>query len=126
MLVQAIRKAEAFQGTLPPMPIDPNWIVAGKPEARGTVLVQSEDCTLSTGLWECTAGDFRWTFGWDEFVYILEGEVTIRDPSGQAITLQRGDIAHFPLGMTTQWHVPKYVRKVFTLRTPQPWHLAPS
>jgi uncharacterized cupin superfamily protein len=84
------------------------------------VLVQSADKLISSGLWECTAGEFRWTFGWDEFVYILEGEVTIREEGGATHTLRPGDFAHFPLGLTTHWHVPKYVKKVFTLRTPEP------
>ena len=54
---------------------------------------------------------------------ILEGEVTIREEGGATHTLQVGDIAHFPRGLTTHWHVPKFVRKFFTLRTPEPFNL---
>ena len=64
----AIHAVRAYKGELPPMPIEPSWIVAGTPTARGTVLVQSADKRVSSGLWECTAGQFQWTFGWDEFV----------------------------------------------------------
>lgn len=120
MTTLAIHTVPAFRGELPPMPIEPTWIESGSPVARGKILVQSADLCLSSGLWECTAGDFRWTFGWDEFVHILEGEVTIREEGGETRTLRAGDIAHFPLGLTTHWHVPRYVKKVFTLRTPQP------
>jgi len=108
---------------LPPMPIDPAWIQEGTPTARGTVLTQSKDKLLSSGFWSCTAGKFKWVFSWDEFVYVLEGEVTIREEGGATHTLRAGDVAHFPRGLTTHWHVPKFVRKFFTLRTPEPFNL---
>lgn len=107
-------------GQLGPMPINPEWIIEGHPVASGTVLMQSDDKKLSYGAWECTAGKFQWIFSWDEFVHIQEGEVTIQEAGGATHTLRRGDLAHFPIGLKTVWHVPHYVRKVFTLRTPEP------
>ncbi len=70
---------------LPPMPIDPAWVLEGAPSARGTVLTQSKDKLVSSGFWSCTAGAFKWVFAWDEFVHILEGEVTIRE-EGSSLT----------------------------------------
>jgi uncharacterized cupin superfamily protein len=115
-----IRVASKPAGELPDMPIEPTWILEGSPRARGAVLVQSADRKVSSGLWECSAGRFKWTFGWDEFVHVLEGEVTISQPGGPAVTLKAGDTAHFPLGLTTEWLVPRYVRKAFTVRTAEP------
>jgi len=115
-----LSKADAEHGELPPMPITPAWILEGAPTARGTILLQSADKLVSSGLWSCTAGRFRWEFSWDEFIHVLEGEVTIRDASGKSIRLAAGDMAHFPRGLVTEWHVPNYVRKFFTLRTPEP------
>lgn len=123
MVTRSIQAAKASNAELPAMPIEPSWILEGSPEARGTVLVQSADKLVSSGLWSCTAGSFRWEFGWDEFVYVLEGEVTITEEDGKSYTLQPGDTAHFPLGLKTRWNVPKFVKKVFTLRTPQPLEL---
>ena len=108
---------------LPPMPIDPAWVQEGTPTACGAVLTQSQDKLLSSGFWSCTAGKFQWVFSWDEFVCILEGEVTIREEGGATHTLKAGDVAHFPRSLTTYWHVPKCVRKFFTLRTPEPFNL---
>ena len=108
---------------LPAMPIEPTWIQEGEPIARGTVLTQSRDKCVSSGFWECTAGKFQWTFGWDEFVYVIEGQVTITEEGGATHTLRAGDIAHFPLGLTTYWHVPEFVKKFFTIRTPEPFEL---
>ena len=123
MIQSAIRTAHFPQGELPPMPIEPSWIMEGTPTARGTVLMQSQDQRVSAGIWECTAGKFQWIFGWDEFVHILEGEVTIREEGGSVHTLRPGDSAHFPLGLKTHWDVPQYVKKFFTLRTPDPLKL---
>lgn len=105
---------------LPDMPIEPSWIKSGNPVARGTVLTQSGDKKISSGIWSCEPGQFEWTFTWDEFVYIFEGEVTIREEGGPTHTLKAGDMAHFPLGLKTHWDVKKKVRKFFTIRTPQP------
>jgi len=105
------------------MPINPAWIQDGTPSACGCVLTQSQDKLLSSGFWTCTAGKFMWCFSWDEFVHILEGEVTIREDGGATHTLKTGDVAHFPRGLTTYWQVPKFVRKFFTLRTPEPFNV---
>lgn len=123
MTKPAIQSARFPTGALGEMPIDPAWIIEGAPVARGTVLLQSQDKLLSAGWWECTAGKFQWVFGWDEFVHIIEGEVTIREEAGATHVLRAGDTAHFPLGLTTYWSVPDYVKKFFTLRTPEPFNL---
>ena len=120
MTTLTIQAAAAASGELPDMPIEPSWILAGAPRARGTVLLQSEDKLVSSGLWSCSAGKFKWEFGWDEFVHVLEGEVTITEEGGETYTLRPGDSAHFPIGLKTEWHVPVAVRKFFTLRTPAP------
>jgi uncharacterized cupin superfamily protein len=117
----AIHKVDAYRGELPDMPIDPAWILEGQPRARGAVLLQTADKLVSSGLWTCTAGRFRWVFSWDEFVHILEGEVTVQEEGGKACTLKAGECAHFPRGLKTEWQVPRFVRKFFTLRTPEPF-----
>jgi uncharacterized cupin superfamily protein len=115
-----IAVAARGSGDLPEMPIEPSWILEGLPISHGAVLVQSADKKVSSGLWECSAGRFRWTFGWDEFVHVLEGEATIKPEGGPAITLRAGDTAHFPLGLQTEWLVPRHIRKAFTVRTAEP------
>jgi hypothetical protein len=123
MTTLAIQTAKACNEDLPDMPIEPSWITAGSPQARGTVLVQSADKLVSSGLWSCTAGEFQWEFGWDEFVHVLEGEAIITEEGGESYTLRPGDTAHFPLGLKTQWHVPEFVKKAFTIRTSEPFEV---
>lgn len=116
-LLSALGRSET---ELPPMPIEPGWILAGQPQARGQILLQSADRCVASGFWECTPGRFRWEFAWDEFVYVLRGRVTIVDEQGATCTLGPGDTAHFARGLTTIWQVEETVRKYFVLRTPEP------
>jgi len=91
-------------------PIEPTWILDGSPVARALNLTEAHDKNLSCGLWDCTAGSFKWIFRCDEIVHILEGEVIVQDDAG-ARTLRPGDIAFFPHGLETVWRVPHYVKK---------------
>jgi hypothetical protein len=119
-----IQTAPANTEQLPEMPIEPSWITEGDPVARGTILTQSADKRVSSGLWSCQPGKFEWTFSWDEFIHVLEGDVEIReDGTDNSVTLRAGDMAHFPLGMKTHWHVKQAVRKFFVVRTPEPLEL---
>jgi hypothetical protein len=115
--------ANSPAGVLPDMPIEPAWIKEGNPVARGTILTQSADKKVSSGLWTCEPGKFEWTFGWDEFVHVLEGEFTITEEDGASYTLSAGDMAHFPIGLKTDWHVKQPVKKFFVIRTPDPLEL---
>jgi uncharacterized cupin superfamily protein len=113
-----IQRADARRGDLAPDPILPRDILDGAPVARSVRITQSADGLVSTHLWDCTAGRFRWHFGVDEIIHVLEGGVEIEDEHGRVLSLGAGDIAHFPLGASTVWHVPDYVRKLAFHRAP--------
>jgi len=104
-------------------PIASNLIAEGQPVARIWIHAQSTDGKITQGVWDCTAGKFNWSFTWDEFVMVLEGEVAIVPEGGQPFVLRTGDFAHFPRGLKTMWHVTKYVKKTFVIRTPEPLKL---
>lgn len=93
-------------------PINPDWIVSGAPTARVGLHSPSIDGRASTHIWECTAGSFWWTFGDDETVVILEGEVRVTTPEGDCRTLGQGDIAYFAGGTRAFWEIKTYVRKI--------------
>jgi len=102
-------------------PINPDWIVKGDPRARAGLHSPSIDGNASTHIWECTAGAFWWTFHDEETVLILEGQVRVTTPSGEARTLQSGDIAYFAEGTKALWDIDNYVKKVaFCRRTSNP------
>lgn len=103
---------------LSPNPLPTEWIEAGTPTARSVVLTQSADQLLSSGIWECTAGRFKFIHDSDEIVRIIEGKVTVRH-GGTTYELGVGDVAHFPEGATTYWDIPEYVKKFWVQRAPR-------
>lgn len=109
--------AANVQRPLEPMPVPPDWIREGNPVATATMLTESRDKRYRSGIWECTAGTFDWHFALDEIVHILEGEVIVTYDD-KRLHLKPGDVAHFPAGTSTLWHVPDRVRKFFTHREP--------
>ncbi|MBL8567795.1 MAG: DUF861 domain-containing protein [Phreatobacter sp.] len=96
---------------LDPAPIRPEWILEGNPVARCRHWSDSSDGTTQAMAWDCTAGAFRWFFGGDEIVHIIEGEVNVTDEAGGTRTLRPGDAALFRAGTWSVWRVPHYVRK---------------
>jgi len=109
-----------------PKPIEPSWVIAGNPEARLSLHSRAYDEQATTAIWDCTAGTFRWYFGWDETVMILDGEVHITGEDGSERTLKAGDIAYFPGKSWATWHIDNYVRKIAFCRKefPAPVNLA--
>lgn len=93
-------------------PINPAWIMSGTPRARVGLHSPSIDGRASTHIWDCTSGSFWWTFGDDETVVILEGEVRVTTEQGETRTLRHGDIAYFAGGTRALWEVDAYVRKI--------------
>ncbi len=106
----AIQFGSTGQEKFQPSPLDPSWVLEGNPTARGLTLAKAQDGQFSCGLWDCTAGKFKFIYFCDEMVHILEGEVIVDDGTGPR-TLRAGDVAYFPEGLTTLWTVPTYVRK---------------
>lgn len=107
-----------------PAPIEPSWILEGAPVARIFEHSRGEDDAAVTALWDCTAGTFRWYFGWDETVMILEGEVHITTEDGQKRTLRTGDVAYFKGRTWATWKIDNYLKKVAFCRKPFPKPLA--
>jgi uncharacterized cupin superfamily protein len=107
-------------GDLTLRPIDPSSIEQGCPVARCLTFAESESRDLWSGLWECSAGKFKWVYSGDEIVQILEGEVVVREEgTGVVHTLHAGDAAYFPAGLVAHWEIPSFVKKFFVLRVPR-------
>ena len=93
-------------------PIEPSWIISGNPVARVGLHSRSGDDAATTAIWDCTAGEFRWFFDWDETVMILEGEVHVTAQDGSERTLRQGDIAYFAGKTWATWRIDNYLRKI--------------
>jgi uncharacterized protein len=101
---------------LDPAPIETGWIVEGTPQARARELARSADGTSVVVAWSCTAGRFNWHYHVDEMVHVISGEVFVTDEVGVERRLGPGDMAFFPAGSRSLWHVPVAVRKLAVCR----------
>ena len=97
-------------------PINKDWILEGDPQARRAQLSRSQDGAAVTVVWETTKGKFRWYFGIDETVDIVDGEVFVTDEKKVEHRLGPGDVAYFPAGSWSVWRVPDHVRKIAFIR----------
>jgi uncharacterized cupin superfamily protein len=104
---------------LTPMAVHAPDLREGNPQMRSAALNESPDRGMATGLWDCTAGRFRWVFQCDEVVHILEGEVIVT-VGDQVHHLRAGDVAFFPIGTDSDWKVNNYVKKIYFHRHPTP------
>jgi uncharacterized cupin superfamily protein len=101
-------------------PIPSSWIISGTPRARSGAIAHSPDGWASSVVWECTAGSFRWQFGWEETVVILEGSVRVVAQTGEEKILKVGDAAYFAQGTSSVWHIDSYLKKVAFTRNRVP------
>lgn len=101
-------------------PIRPHWIIEGNPQARSQRLAVSADGTASVVAWSCTAGRFNWHYTVDEAAHFISGEVFVTDEKGSIRRLGPGDMAFFPAGSRSTWHVPVEVRKLAMCRHNMP------
>lgn len=108
------------EGPMPKMELPAEEVLEGTPNARCLFTAESADQGASAGFWTCDVGRYEFYFGYDEFVYVVEGEVTVTDcrPGGPTRTLTAGDTAHFPQGCTTIWQITRKLTKYFVARAP--------
>jgi uncharacterized protein len=106
--------------TLPSISLPQHEILDGTPDARAMFTAHSADANASAGFWSCDVGRYEFVFDYDEFVYLIEGEVVVSEaaPSTRTFTLLPGDTAHFPQGVTTIWQINRRMTKYFVARAP--------
>ncbi|MBA2542479.1 MAG: DUF861 domain-containing protein [Deltaproteobacteria bacterium] len=105
---------------LPKITLPQHEILEGTPDARGLFTVESEDRGATAGFWSCDVGRYEFAFDYDEFIYLIEGEMTVTQGDRQWI-VRAGDTAHFPQGVTVIWEVTRRVTKYFVARAPFPY-----
>lgn len=104
---------------LPPITLPPHEILEGEPNAGGRFTAQSADHLAIAGFWSCDVGRYEFYFGYDEFIYVVRGEVAVTEVgTDTACVLGPGDTAHFPQGVTTIWEIRSPLTKYFVAREP--------
>jgi uncharacterized protein len=102
---------------LPAIRLPAHEILEGGANAGCAFTARSADGLATAGFWSCDVGTYEFFFDYDEFVYLIEGEVIVED-GGESYRLQAGDTAHFPQGITTIWRVIEKMTKYFVAREP--------
>ena len=115
-----IRKVHGPAASLDPWPIPADQILSGDPQAKGSILWQSDDRRLLNGIWECSAGSFTWEYTWSETIYLLEGHILMTDSAGNRTEVSAGDLIFVPVGMKTTWEISKHVRKAYHISSEIP------
>jgi uncharacterized cupin superfamily protein len=106
---------------LPSISLPQEEILEGITAAGGLFTASTADGKVTAGFWSCGAGRYRFHFGYDEFVYVIRGEVHVSEEgTDRTLTLAEGDTAHFPQGVTTIWQVTRPLTKYFVAREGAP------
>ncbi len=109
------RRCRAWQRSDPPE-LGHRGLAAGASKR----VAESADGTSSVMVWSCTAGRFNWHYSVEETLHIISGEVFVTDENGEVRRLGPGDMAFFPAGSRSTWHVPKEVLKLAVCRHSMP------
>lgn len=111
---------------LEPAPLPADWIIEGTPQAHAKRLARSPDGAASIIAWSCSPGRFHWHYSVDEILHLISGEVVVTDEKGESRRLGPGDMAYFPAGSRSVWHVTQEVKKLAICRQsmPRPFGLA--
>src|SRR6202167_1508241 len=117
---QTVIFAAPAEVELAPAPIPAHWIVDGTLQAYSKRLATSADGTSSIMAWSCTPGRFKWLYNVDETLHIISGEIFVTSEKGESRRLGPGDMAFFPAGSRSIWHVTKEVRKLAFCRHSMP------
>merc|ERR1719174_1355254 len=63
---------------------------------------------MTGGLYRLNAGPaLHYTYTYEEFKYILEGEFHLIDGTGQRVVARKGDLMHFPKGSEITFATPE-------------------
>ncbi len=70
---------------------------------------------LYTGMFTAQPSTFRYVFGGDESLHVLDGDLDVAVDGGETVTLSPGDIASFPKGASSTWTLRAPLRKFFVI-----------
>ena len=105
---------------LEPAPLPAHWVIEGKPQAQAKRLATSPDGAAAVIAWSCSPGRFHWHYTVDEILHVIAGEVIVTDEKGESRRLLPGDMAYFPAGSHSVWHVVQEVKKIAICRQSMP------
>ena len=92
---------------------------AGPAQALDALMFSSSDSKVTAGVYQADAGRFTVTeaYGVDEFMYFLDGSVTLTSSDGQITEVKAGDAVLLPKEWTGIWDSPGY-KKIYVIYVP--------
>lgn len=91
----------------------------GPVTVRSRVDFATEDRRIISGIWESELGHSRWEFlTRGEIIHVIEGSMTVEEDGGEALEINAGDTAYFPIGWCGTWTVTQKLRKVYVVYKP--------
>jgi uncharacterized cupin superfamily protein len=91
-------------------------LVSGQPVQHGHLYHEISKQGYMVGIWDCTAfTDQMMPYTVDEYMFFLEGELTMLLPNGTEIEIKAGDAFIIPKGFECQWKQTGFVRKIFMI-----------
>lgn len=67
-------------------------------------------------VWSKEISTFDWTYDKDEVCYILEGAAIITPSNGEPVSIERGDLVRFPVGMVCVWNITEDIEKHYLIK----------
>jgi uncharacterized cupin superfamily protein len=96
--------------------ISPDGLESGTPVQRGHMYFDDKKTGLCAGVWDCTPMVTKMEpYSVNEFMYVLEGSVTIVHENGTEETIRAGESFIIPKGTPCQWKQNEYIRKFFVI-----------
>ena len=108
----------SIEGLEPTDYISSEMLRSGEPQERGRSFYADQTGQLDAGVWECEPNrHVIENAPYDEFVYLLEGQVDVIDEDGGVESYRAGDSFMMPRGCKCTWDVKEPVRKLYAVLT---------
>lgn len=96
--------------------IDEKYLETASPVQRGHTYYKDKDTGLEVGVWDCTPMTTKMgPYDVNEFMYVLEGSVTIVHEDGTEDTIKAGESFIIPKGTPCSWKQTENIRKFFVI-----------
>ena len=66
-------------------------------------------------VWSKGVSEFDWEYDRAETCYIIEGKAIVTPETGEAVTIESGDMVSFPKGMKCRWQIIEAIEKNYKL-----------
>jgi uncharacterized cupin superfamily protein len=98
-----------------PYEFDEEDVIEGEPNARIHWVRPEGTGAQAVGIYRGDPCVFRYTWHTDETIYVLEGRARVEVEGGETIELGVGDVASFPAGGRSVWHLLEPFCELFVL-----------